>query len=60
MELLKDLERVYKGMQNLNVQPTKTNTAIILDTLTVLEKAYAFVKDHGEEESENGRNDSAE
>ena len=54
-ELLQKLDRVYIGIQNLNVQQTKENTAIILDALTVLEEAYNFVK---EREKENERNDS--
>lgn len=54
-ELLQKLDRVYIGVQNLNVQPTKENTAIILDALTVLEEVYNFVK---EKENENERNDS--
>lgn len=43
-DLLKDLDRIYKGIQNLQVQPTKNNTAIILDTLQVLEVVYQYLQ----------------
>lgn len=43
-DLLKDLDRIYTGLQNLNVQPTKNNTAIILDTLQVLEVVYQYLQ----------------
>lgn len=64
-ELMKDLDRVYLGLQNLKIQPTKHNTAILFDTLQVLESVYKFVEanapaeeapaDEGaEEEEDNG------
>ena len=65
-ELMKDLDRVYTGLQNLKIQPTKHNTAILFDTLQVLESVYKFVEanahteefmtDEGavKEEDENG------
>ena len=64
-ELMKDLDRVYLGLQNLKIQPTKRNTAILFDTLQVLESVYRFVEanapaeeapvDEGaEEEEDNG------
>ena len=43
-ELMKDLDRVYLGLQNLKIQPTKRNTAILFDTLQVLESVYRFVE----------------
>ena len=59
-ELIQELDRVYSGIQHLEIQPTKNNVAIILDALNVIEKAFVFIKGHtGEEEPENGRNDSA-
>lgn len=39
-----NIDRIYKGIQNLEVQPTKHNTAIILDTLTVLEAVYNDIR----------------
>lgn len=64
-ELLQDLDRVYTGLQHLNLQPTKHNTAILLDTLQVLESVYRFVGENApagetpaeeekEEEDDNG------
>lgn len=43
-DLLKDLDRVYNGIQHLAVAPTKNNTSIIFDTLQTLEKVYAYLK----------------
>lgn len=68
-ELMKDLDRVYTGLQNLKLQPTKHNTAILLDTFSVLESVYRFVEanaladeskdnEEAEEEEDNGRDDS--
>lgn len=48
--LLNDVDRVYTGIQNLNVQPTRGNTAIILDALTVLERIYSMLKAQAEQE----------
>ena len=48
--LLNNVDRVYTGIQNLNVQPTRGNTAIILDTLTVLERIYGMLKAQAEQE----------
>ena len=48
--LLNDVDRVYTGIQNLNVQPTRSNTAIILDALTVLERIYGMLKAQAEQE----------
>lgn len=62
-ELMKDLDRVYLGLQNLKIQPTKHNTAILFDTLQVLESVYRFVEENApaveiqdaeKEEDENG------
>lgn len=43
-DLLKDVERIYDGIQHLQIQPTKTNTAIMLDTMQTLEKVYSFLQ----------------
>lgn len=43
-KLMKDLDRVYTGLQNLNIQPTMHNTAILFDTLQVLESVYRFME----------------
>lgn len=62
-ELMKDLDRVYNGLQNLKIQPTKHNTAILFDAYHVLENVYKFVaenapaveiQDAAEEEDGNG------
>lgn len=61
-ELMNDLDRVYTGLQNLKLQPTKHNTAILLDTFSVLESVYRFVEENApavgihdaEEEDGNG------
>lgn len=44
-ELQADLNRVYEGIQHLQVQPTKVNVAIILDALQTLEKCDDFLKE---------------
>jgi hypothetical protein len=43
--LCKDIDRIYQGIQHLNLEPTKVNTAIILDTLQVLENVYRYLKE---------------
>ena len=61
-ELIKDLDRVYAGLQNLKLQPTKRNTAILFDAFSVLESIYRFVEENApkveiqdaEEEDGNG------
>ena len=55
-ELIDDLNRVYGGIQNLDVQPTKKNTAIILDTLTVIESSIEYVMQHEKGEHQDGNN----
>lgn len=54
-KLSQKLDRVYIGIQNLNIQPTEHNVAIILDALTVLREVYDFVK---KGEGKDGRDDS--
>lgn len=52
--LAKDIDRVYLGLQNLKIQPTKGNTAILFDALQVLENAYRFVEANAQaEEAQN-------
>ena len=54
-ELLQELDRVHSGIQHLDIQPTKNNVAIVLDALTVLEKAYMFIKENtNKEEPKDG------
>jgi hypothetical protein len=43
-QLLEDIDRVYKGLQNLQITATKANTAIVLDALQVLESLYQHLK----------------
>ena len=50
MELMKNLDRVYTGLQNLKLQPTKSNMAILFDTLQVLESVYRFVEENAHTE----------
>ena len=54
--LLSDIDRVYKGLQNLQIAATKSNTAIVLDTLQVLEAIYK----HFTEESHANSNESGD
>lgn len=37
------LERAYVSIQNLNMQPTKTNMEIVLGTMAALKDAYDFL-----------------
>lgn len=54
--LISDIDRVYKGLQNLQIAATKANTAIVLDTLQVLEAIYK----HLTEENHANSNDSGD
>lgn len=49
-ELLDEIERIHDGLQHLQLQPTKSNTAIIFDALTVLEKVYAKINESDQQE----------
>ena len=49
-EFLDDIERIHDGLQHLQLQPTKSNTAIIFDALTVLEKVYAKINETDDQE----------
>ena len=54
-ELLTSIDRAYQEIQNLQLQPTKNNLAIIMDVLQVLENAYSHLKEcscHKETEKE--------
>lgn len=44
-ELLTSIDRAYQEIQNLQLQPTKNNLAIIMDVLQVLENAYNHLKE---------------
>lgn len=57
-ELMKDMDRVHGGIQHLQIQPTKSNTAIILDALTVLENAYAVLDEIQAREKQEEVNDN--
>lgn len=37
------LSRAYESIQNLNMQPTKTNMEIVLATMAALKDAYDFL-----------------
>jgi len=37
------LSRAYESVQNLNMQPTKTNMEIVLGTMAALKDAYDFL-----------------
>ncbi len=45
---LADIDRVYQGLQHLSLQPTKNNTAILLDAMTVLEGVAAMMDETGQ------------
>lgn len=51
-ELLEEIDRIYDGLQHLQLQPTKSNTAIIFDALTVLEKVYAKIQETATEQEQ--------
>ena len=54
-ELLTSIDRAYQEIQNLQLQPTKNNLAIIMDVLQVLENSYNHLKEcscHKEAEKE--------
>lgn len=53
-ELMKDVERVHDGIQHLQVQPTKTNIAIIFDALNVLENVYQHLSQENQKEEKEG------
>jgi len=57
-ELLSDLDRVYQGIQHLQLEPTKINTAIVLDALQVMENVYRFIKERSEEVKADGNADT--
>lgn len=48
-ELLKQIDTAYQGIQQLRIEPTKNNVAIILNVLNAFEKAYEYIQTHGEE-----------
>lgn len=55
--LQKDIDRVYQGLQHMQVEPTKANLAILLDTMQVLETVFHFLdglKPSGKAEEEAG------
>ena len=46
--LAADIDRVYQGIQHLQVAPTKENVAILFDTMSVLEESYKYEKARAE------------
>ena len=44
------LGRAYESIQNLNMQPTKTNMEIVLSTMAALKDAYDFLGTINQEE----------
>lgn len=55
-ELLQDMDKAYTALQRLNLQPTKANMTILMETLNVMEKAYVYIKDQQKEEKEAEEN----
>ena len=51
--LISDIDRAYKGLQNLQITATKANAAIVLDTLQVLEQVYKHLTEENHAESNN-------
>lgn len=45
-QLLSDLDRIYRGLQTLVIQPTKDNVDILTDAFRVLEAAHAYIRNH--------------
>lgn len=56
--LAADIDRVYQGIQHLQVAPTKENVTILFDTMSVLEELYKYVKERAENAADG--NDSGE
>lgn len=54
------LSRAYESVQNLNMQPTKTNMEILLATMAALKDAYDFLStlEPPEEEREEVKPDA--
>ncbi len=50
-KLIKDIDRIYEGLQHLDIQPTKNNTTILLDTLHVLEAVYAHLQEEKQKDA---------
>lgn len=44
------LSNAYERIQSIGIQPTKTNLLIIMDVMTALESAYAFIDNDGNAE----------
>lgn len=43
-ELIGQIDKAYKDLQCINVQPTKSNMSILMNTMAVLEKVYEFMQ----------------
>ena len=57
-KLQKDIDRVYQGLQHMQVEPTKANLAILLDAMQTLEVVYNFLG--GLKASENAEAEAGE
>ena len=57
-ELQKDISRVYQGLQHMQVEPTKANLAILLDTMQTLEVVHNFLG--GLKDSEKAKAEAGE
>ena len=49
--MLKDIEKAYKDVQDLQLQPTKHNLLILASIVNCLEKSYQYVKSKRQEET---------
>lgn len=47
-ELRKEISRIYERLQGLQVQPTRSNVAILADALMTLEKIYKALPEESE------------
>ncbi len=56
-EMMARADKVYKDLQGIGIQPTKTNMAILMETLTLLENVYKYL---GAEEAEAAKATEAE
>lgn len=53
-QLIKELNDAYEALQNLGIQPTKSNLTIILQALNALQSAYKCICTLPKEEDGNG------
>lgn len=51
-ELLTEITRAHAALQNLEIQPTKTNVTILMMAMQAMERAHEFIAAHTESETE--------